>query len=267
MATSPNKGYELQVTGTNVDTWGQILNDQVFSRIDANLGGTVTKSLTNAQVDLNAEESRNLRLILTGTLTSNVLVTTQAVGMTIIDNQCTGNFQVTFQKNGVGSPILLPNGTVNLVTTGASGNPKTVGVDFPTGTRMLFGNPNPPAGWSKDTAGGINNSAIRLVTDGSGGSQGGSADFTATFASRGLSGSVGNTTLTIAQIPAHSHTIVAAGNDDNTNHSPVKGTENSNNNNVNTSSVGGGEPHGHSLTMNNLDMAVRYYNACWGIKL
>jgi hypothetical protein len=279
MATSPNKGYELQVTGTNVDTWGDVLNNDVFTIIDNNLGGVVTKSLTNIQVNLDADESQMLRLVLNGTLTGNVLVTTQAIGMTIVDNQCTGSFSVTFQKNGVGAAIPIPNGTVNLVTTGASGNPRNVAVEFPTGTRLPFQQTTPPAGYSKDTTtSGLNNSAVRLVTgsvvNGAGG------DFTAINASRGLSGSVGNTTLTIAQMPLHGHPYRYS-----TSSSEPEGTGGfttdsvgqftggpftgspTGTNGQQIGGEGGGQSHGHSLSINNLDMAVRYFDFTIGVRI
>lgn len=263
MPFSPNKGYSLQNTGDNPDTWGDELNTNVFGIIDNNLGGIVTKSLTNVQVDLNATESQQLRVVLTGTLTGNVLVTTQAIGMTIMENQCTGNFTVTFQKNGVGTPIIVPNGTNNLIVTGASGNPAVVGIDFPAGTRMLFQQTTPPPGYSKDTATvGLNNAGLRLVT----GSvvNGGTDDFTTIFASRALSGSVQNTTLDITQIPSHSHNFPGAvlGN------SPTGSgaTRVENQSTLTTDPVGGGQPHSHGLTLNNLNMAVRYFDFTIGVR-
>ncbi len=264
MVTSPNKGYELIVTGTEVDTWGDVLNADVFTIIDSNLGGSVTKSLTNVPVNLNATESQALRLILNGTLTGNVLVTTLAVGMVIVDNQCTGNFAVTFQKFGVGTPIVLPNGTRNLVSLGASGDPGAVGVEFPTGTRLPFQQTTVPVGWTKDTTTiGLNNSAMRLVTGSV--STGGSQDFTTAFASNRLpSGTVGNTTLTINQIPAHDHTYDQAfftGSPTGSGASRVEGLQAGI-----TGSTGGGQPHNHGLTMNNMDFAVRYFDFSIGVK-
>lgn len=171
MPQSPNKGYELQVTGTNTNTWGDVLNDDTISVIDENLGGTVTKTLSNVQVDLNATESQALRLVLNGTLTGNVLVTTLAVGMVIVDNQCTGGFSVTFQKNGVGTPVALPNGTTNMVTMGASGDPKIVGEVPASGPLAISeggtGEITAAAAFSalKQTADETNTGVVDLATD------------------------------------------------------------------------------------------------------
>jgi hypothetical protein len=257
MVTTTNKGYELIVTGTEVDSWGDKLNTDVFTIIDANLGGVVTKSLTNVQVDLNAAESQNLRLVLNGTLTGNVLVTTQAIGMTIVENNCSGAFTVTFQKNGVGTPVTIPNGTKTLITTGASGDPSVIGNDFPAGTRLAFQQTTPPAGWTKDTTTGLNNAAMRIVTGTVG--NGGSMDFTTAFADRTLSGTVQGTSLTIAQIPAHTHTYTPAVFASSSTGSGAtrydqQGTSTA------TGSTGGGESHSHGLSMNNLDLRVKYYD-------
>lgn len=264
MAFSPNKGYNLQDTGDNVNLWGSILNSGVFGIIDQNLGGLVSKGLTNVQVDLSDVESQALRLVLTGVLTANVLVTTQCIGMTIVENQCSGNFTVTFQKNGVGAPITLPNGTNNVVVTGASGNPAIAGIDFPAGTRLPFQQTTPPPGYTKDTAtAGLNNSSMRLVTGAV--VNGGSLDFTTAFADRVLGGAVQAMTLDITQIPPHTHTYdqpIPGNRDTGTGASNIESRQLG----VATGSAGGGQPHTHGLTLNNLNMAVRYFDFSIGVR-
>jgi len=282
MATTTNKGYELIVTGTETDTWGDTLNTDVFTIIDSNLGGLTTKSLTNVQVDLSAAESRTLRLVLNGTLTGNVLVTTLCIGMTIVENNCTGNFTVTFQKNVVGTPITIPNGTKNLVVTGASGDPATIGVDFPTGTRLAFQQTTPPAGWTKDTVtANLNNSAMRIVT----GSvvNGGTEDFTTVFGSRTPTGTVSATTLSISQIPLHGHpTRMYDGSSDDLRSTGGITVSNANGGDSNFSAytgtpsatlgeqiggAGGGQSHTHGLSMDAINFAVRYFDFSIGVKI
>lgn len=289
MPSSTNKGYELQVTGTNEDVWGDLLNSGVFEIVDRNLGGSVTKSLTNVNVDLDSTEGQNLRLTLNGTLTGNVLVRTPAVGMMIVQNNCTGSFTVTFARhNGgstVGTPITLPNGTINLVAFGASGNPVSVGEEFASGTRLVFQQTSAPAGWTKDTAtSGLNNSAMRFVT----GSvvNGGSQDFTTSFGSRALGGSVGSHVLTAGQMPAHRHhswssavinsngtsitgSTVAA-KDRNSGASGDYRTIQSGGPDASeglTSSNGNNEGHNHSLSLNNLDINPRYFDCIVAVKI
>lgn len=59
--------------------------------------------------------------------------------------------------------------------------------EFPTGTRMLFGQTTAPTGWTKDTTN-FNNHALRVVTGTA--STGGTVDFTTAFASQTPTGTV-----------------------------------------------------------------------------
>ena len=77
---------------------------------------------------------------------------------------------------------------------------------FPSGTKMLFQQTSAPTGWTKDTT--HNNKALRVVSGTAG--SGGSSSFTTVFAARTTSstsagGTVGNHTLTIAEMPSHDH--------------------------------------------------------------
>jgi hypothetical protein len=94
---------------------------------------------------------------------------------------------------------------------------------FPSGTRILFQQTAAPTGWTKDTT--HDNKALRVVSGTV--SSGGSVAFTTAFASQAVSGTIGNTTatnqaatqggtvgdttLSINQIPAHSHSGTTAG--------------------------------------------------------
>lgn len=123
MPSSVNKGYNLQATGSNTNTWGIELNENVFEIIDRNLGGLVSKSLTNVNVTLTTEESENLVLRLTGALSGAVVITTAAIGMTIVENLTTNAFAVTF-SNGVGTPVTLAQGVRNIVITDGTNGPR-----------------------------------------------------------------------------------------------------------------------------------------------
>jgi hypothetical protein len=61
-----------------------------------------------------------------------------------------------------------------------------------------------PTGWTKQTT--HDNKAIRLVTGATGGAAGGTVTFTTAFASYTPAGDNSAVALTIAQMPAHSHT-------------------------------------------------------------
>lgn len=86
-----------------------------------------------------------------------------------------------------------------------------INLSAPSGTRMLFQQTAAPAGWTKDVTN-YNDHALRVVTGTAG--AGGSLDFSAAFAAGRASSSdgshthaitVNNHTLTLSQIPAHSH--------------------------------------------------------------
>lgn len=127
---------------------------------------------------------------------------------------------------------------------------------FDAGTKALFVQSAAPTGWTKDTT--HNDKALRIVSGAAG--SGGALGFLGAFASRAMTGSVGATTLTIAQIPSHGHT-------------PTSGDSGSgvylgsgNGNNLNTTrtgigSNGGGGSHTHSMGMDNLNMSVQYVDA------
>ena len=80
---------------------------------------------------------------------------------------------------------------------------------FGSGTVMMFVQTSAPTGWTKSTT--HDNKALRVVSGTA--SSGGSAAFTTAFGtptvtgSVSLSGSVGATTLTTAQLASHTHAI------------------------------------------------------------
>lgn len=91
------------------------------------------------------------------------------------------------------------------------------GVAFPTGTKMLFQQTAAPTGWVKQSD--HNNKALRVVTGTA--VSGGSRTFTAALVSGGDGlggGQVGNTTLTVDQMPAHAHTFTGTTDTGNVGH-------------------------------------------------
>jgi hypothetical protein len=143
-------------------------------------------------------------LTLGGTL-SGVSLTTQVTGTLPVANGGTGAAALTANN------VLLGNGTsaVQFVAPGASGNVLTSNgttwssaAIIPSGTVMLFVQTSAPTGWTKSVA--YNDRALRVVSGTAG--TGGSVAFTTAFASQGVSGTVGNHTLTTAEIPSHTHT-------------------------------------------------------------
>ena len=146
------------------------------------------------------------------------------------------------------------------------------------GTVAIFRQTSAPSSWTKDTSSN-NNRALRCVTGTA--SSGGNVAFTTAFASKPVSGnvstnvstnvsvSVGNHTLSNAQLPLHSHPNGATGNQ------PVKMTQPNDNFDNKTSSattgnVGSNGAHNHpgsgnassnassSFSGTAINMAVQY---------
>jgi hypothetical protein len=272
MPTTANKGYEVQATGSNTNTWGDVTNDAMISIVDENLGGITTKTLSNSPVVLSATESQTLTVRLNGTLTGAVLVTTACIGMTIVENVTSGAFAVTF-GNGVGTPVTIPQGTRAVVITDGTNGPRVAAdtvVEFASGTRMLFHQTAAPTGWTKETT--LNNRALRLVSGTVG--SGGSLNFTAAFAAnRTPSGVVGNTAITEAQMPLHGHPYLYSFGSSGTGEGGILSRSvnmgvapaytgapsTSDTDNLHKiGGTGGSQAHGHTLTMDALPMDVLY---------
>ena len=131
------------------------------------------------------------------------------------------------------------------------------------GTVMIFVQREAPTYWVKQNI--INDAAIRVVSDLTGGNISGSISFSTLFSSSfdlSMSGNVGATTLTIDQMPSHSHSLV---------HRRFNGGESANISalsnfashikNANTGLTGGSKSHTHSLSGSMLvNLAVKYIN-------
>jgi len=142
---------------------------------------------------------------------------------------------------------------------------------MPSGTAALFAQTSAPTGWTKSTT--HNNKALRVVSGTA--SSGGSVPFTTAFASQAVSGTVGDTTLTTAQIPSHSH-FLANGNTSNvfitsSSYMTARGNQDASgyqNYALSgsgttpdlglTSSTGGGGSHTHTFTGTAINLAVSY---------
>jgi len=78
----------------------------------------------------------------------------------------------------------------------------------PAGTRMLFNQAAPPAGWTQEVGAAFNDTSVRTVTSAGGATAGSvlwsSWNFSGTF-------NVNSFALSVAQLPAHSHTVTDPG--------------------------------------------------------
>jgi microcystin-dependent protein len=139
-----------------------------------------------------------------------------------------------------------------LTSAGASAPVWATISGFPSGTVLLFGQTSAPTGYTKDTTN-YNNSALRVVTGNA--STGGSVDFTTAFTSQAVAGTVGSTTLSEAQMPAHTHTgqtrNSGAGTDAQT-------TGSSFNTFGSMGTAGSSNSHTHSFSGTAINLAVKY---------
>ena len=117
---------------------------------------------------------------------------------------------------------------------------------FPTGTAMLFAQAAAPTGWTKSTT--HNDKALRVVSGATGGSAGGSVEFSTVFGRTASDAS----SLSIAQLAAHAHSISGADGAQG-NYSGFRGSVSSVGYSGVTGSQGSGSTHSHGL-----DLRVQY---------
>lgn len=111
MALTPNKNYNNQTTGSNVNTWG-VVNNSNFSIIDLNLGGRLALSVAgSSNVTVTANQAQNLLHILSGVLTGSIQYIFPALGgIYMVENATTGNFTLTIMCAGGSIGALIPQG-------------------------------------------------------------------------------------------------------------------------------------------------------------
>lgn len=116
---------------------------------------------------------------------------------------------------------------------------------FPAGTKMLFAQAAAPVGWTKDTT--HNDKSLRVVS-GDGGGSGGSVAFSTLFGRT----AVDESSLSIAQLAAHAHSISGTNNTSGS-YSGYMGNSSSVKVSGGTGSQGSGSTHSHGL-----DLRVQY---------
>jgi hypothetical protein len=243
------KGYEVQVTGSNVGTWGTVLNDNMISYVDQNMGGVTTLSLTSTNVALTATQARNAMLRLTGTLLASVVVGPDVgvnmTGFFYWENVTAGSFTVTF-TNSAGS-VVLPQSRRGVMWVDTTNGPRLVSIidsvgtqPIPTGTVMLFYQNAAPTGWTISAA--LNDYALKIVSSAGGVTSGGSVAYSTLFGRTATDSHV----LTVPQLPIHDHnagTSIGVGlGSGATVRSTAEGT-------LATTNTGSGQGHTHNIDM------------------
>jgi hypothetical protein len=231
--------------------------------IGAATGATITiPNGVTAQVYYDGTDCFSSQTGSAGNFTVNGTLT--ATGLTY-----TGNMSVcgTLSVTGTTTFTGIPSGPTAAVGTNTTQLATTAFVTaasslFAAGTVLLFYQAAAPTGWTQVTT--QNNKALRVVS-GTGGGTGGTTAFstvftdqTPTITTSGLS--AGATTLTTAQMPAHTHTYNAGGLDSRGYgcafpNSSAPSTQN-------TGSQGGGGSHTHTIsgsaTSSAITLAVQY---------
>ena len=171
-------------------------------------------------------------------------------GVTTLASSLTGVLSAASGVVGTVAPgtagnVLTSNGTA---WASASNTPP-----FTAGTKLIFPQATAPTGWTKDTTAAINDSILRFVT-GTGGGSGGSVGVS-TWAAQTTTG---GHTLTLAQIPSHTHTL--SGSWSVSGSGPITFTSGGVNSSGGVSgqadATGGGGSHDHSLSQN-----IKYYDS------
>lgn len=139
--------------------------------------------------------------------------------------------------------------------------------ELPTGTKIVFFQATCPTGWTQDAT--QNNKALRIVS-GTGAGTGGTTAFSTVFASRTPAGTVGDTAISISQMPLHGHPMrlsientsssnLAGGimlNDTNTSSFAAFTGAVSDSQGQQIGGTGGGNTHTHSFTGTPMDFDV-----------
>jgi hypothetical protein len=207
--------------------------------LPAGSGGTGLNALgTGVATFLGTPSSANLLAAVTGETGTGALV---------FGTSPTLSTPTISDANLTGTPV-APTATAGTNTTQIATTAFVTAI-IPAGSVMLFYQASAPSGWTQVTT--QNNKALRVVS-GTGGVAGGTTAFSTVFANQtvttsvSVSGTTGATTLSIAQMPSHSHSTniqgrVFCGSGDST-------FSDGNGSNISTSGEGGGGSHTHSFS-------------------
>lgn len=119
---SPNLRLELIGTGEQQGTWGTTTNTNLGTLLEEAIGGYVSVTVTDSstataltEVNGGADQSRNMVINLTGTLTANRTVTCPAIEkLYVVKNATSGGYDIRFKVSGQ-TGVLVPNGATYLV--------------------------------------------------------------------------------------------------------------------------------------------------------
>lgn len=207
-------GLRLQQTGGNDNTWGDLLNTDVFEVLENAVAGISTHAVSGGALDLSAAPLVHQVHKFTGVLSSDVTVTIPNLAKTMkVHNATTGAFFMLL-KTASGTAVCIPQGTIkDIYCDGANGVCR--GDRNDVGEIKHFGGTSVPAGFFACDGSAIKRTkapdlyAVIGLTHGPGN---GSDDFplpdlkTNGRFIRSSTASVAVGTLQAADIAAHNHT-------------------------------------------------------------
>jgi hypothetical protein len=222
------------------DTWNATFLSQPADSEDAYLGANRIRGIKLATSERLAVDHSMAGDTLDGT---HLKLTIPEIAADPTNTVDTG---FVYTKNVAGATELFyEDAAGNIKQLTAVGKLNIANDSFAAGTRMLFNQTAAPTGWTKDTTAALNDTAIRIVTGAV--SSGGSVAFSTVFAHAATDAH----TLTIAEMPAHTHTmqpqyqVFNGGNIYNMPYGSITGGA--------TGSTGGDGSHTH-----NMDIRVKY---------
>jgi hypothetical protein len=151
-------------------TWGDALNNGIFTDLDSILGKVVTKTLSNANVNLTLAESKCAIVKFIGTLSAAIQITIVGSGVVMVENLTSGAFTVTFGNVAtyggalVGSTITLSQGDRHVVvfdTTNGAREIVQLGTETVRGILALASQAEAVAG--TDTAKAVTSAGVAAV--------------------------------------------------------------------------------------------------------
>jgi hypothetical protein len=244
---APSGWIETAATGTNA-IFNKLASDGTIAefRKDGSVVGSIGTTSSDLTIASSATNHSGLRFAIDKLLP----LRDGALSDGQIDfGQSTERFKDLYLSSGIYAGSGFGSNGQVLTSNGTTATWQDAGGGFTSGTLMLFQQTAAPTGWTKQTT--HNDKALRVVS-GTAGSGGSSAFSTAlgtptVSGSVSISGNISNTTLSVNQIPSHSHSY----NKHDNNATGGNHTHNgpNDNGNINTANTGGGGAHNHGHNM------------------
>jgi microcystin-dependent protein len=144
----------LQQTGGNDNTWGELLNTDVFQALENAIAATTTHATTGGALDLSATPLVHQVHKFTGVLTSNATVTIPNLSKRMLVNNATTGAFVVQLKTASGTAVTIPQGCIVDVYCDGSNNIYRGDIKE-VGQIAFYGSATVPDGWLECDGGAI----------------------------------------------------------------------------------------------------------------